>query len=105
MSAHASETHEFAGTTKMFLLVWLWLVALTGIEVYLAYKHLDPLSMLLLLIGLSVIKAGLIMAYFMHLKFERFALVLWIVPAALLCIGLMAALFFPDGYRLLHMRP
>ena len=38
--------------------------------------------MLTLLVGLSVIKAALIIAYFMHLKFERFSLFLTLFPDA-----------------------
>lgn len=102
MSEHA--THEHAPVAaKTFLWVWFWLVAITGLEVWLAYIHLALVTMLLLLIGLSMIKAGLIMAYFMHLKFEKFQLVLLLVPALLICIGLMG-IFFPDSLRLLELR-
>ena len=44
----------------------MWLLALTGIEVYLGYVNFGTNLMLTLLIGLSVIKAVLIIAYFMH---------------------------------------
>jgi cytochrome c oxidase subunit IV len=52
-----------------------------------------------------VVKAALIMAYFMHLKFEKFTLVLWIVPAMIFCITMMFIFFFPEAFRLLQMRP
>ena len=55
---------------------------LTGVEVFLCYKQLPTLIMLTLLVGLSVIKAALIIAYFMHLKFERFSLFLTLFPDA-----------------------
>ena len=68
-------------TTRTYSMVWLWLIVLTGIEVFLGYIHV-PLAMLLVsVIGLSIVKAVLIMAYFMHLKFERLSLILTIVPA------------------------
>ena len=38
--------------------------------------------MLTVLVGLSVIKAAMIIAYFMHLKFERFSLFLTLFPDA-----------------------
>jgi len=56
-----------------------------------------------MLIGLSVLKAGLIMAYFMHLRFERFGLVLTLIPATIFCIGMMTVIF-PDSFRLMHIR-
>src|SRR5262250_1654909 len=101
--AHAIESHaEPRGST--FVWVWVWLVAITGVEVFLAYEHLRPELMLTILLGLSVIKAALIMSYFMHLKFEKLALVFWLVPALVFCICMMLILFFPDSGRLLHMR-
>jgi cytochrome c oxidase subunit 4 len=86
-------------TMRPMYFVWAWLLGLTMVEVLLAYFHLPPLLMLLALLGLSVVKAALIMAYFMHLKFERLNLVLTIVPAMVLCI-LLLNVFFPDSLRL-----
>jgi cytochrome c oxidase subunit IV len=89
---------------RLVLTVWGWLLVLTGIEVFLAYERLALHVMLVLLLGLSIIKAGLIMAYFMHLRFEKTSLVLTVVPALVIVISLLA-IFFPDSLRLLHMRP
>ncbi|MCL4523662.1 MAG: cytochrome C oxidase subunit IV family protein [Acidobacteria bacterium] len=99
MSSPTSDSHGHAGSTKLFAWVWLWLVIITGAEVYLAYKHLPPVTMLLLLIGMSVVKAGLIMSYFMHLRFEKASLVWTLIPATIFCIG-MLTMIFPDGVRL-----
>lgn len=103
MSAHAEAMH--GGTTTLYLWIWGWLLGLTGVEVYLAYIHLAPALMLTLLLGLSVIKAGLIMAYFMHLRFERLSLFLTLVPALVLCICLILIFFFPDSARLHELAP
>ncbi len=103
-NAQAAASHGEA-TAATYLWVWLGLVGITGIEVFLAYEHLRPDVMLTMLIGLSIIKAALIMAYFMHLKFEKFTLVLWLVPALVFCICMLLIFFFPDSLRLLHMRP
>jgi cytochrome c oxidase subunit 4 len=103
---HASETHQ-AGSPGLFTKVWVGLLLLTGVEVFLAYleyMRLHPAQMLGLLVALSVLKAGLIMSYFMHLKFEKFSLVLWLVPAMLFCIMMIIIFFFPDSNRLLQMR-
>lgn len=104
MSAHAEHVEEhFAGSNKLFISVWVWLVVLTAIEVFLAYKPMSVVLMLTILLGLSIIKAALIVAYFMHLKFERLSLVLTIVPALVMCICLLFA-FFPDSFRALGLR-
>ena len=105
MSTHTKATSHPEAPARTFVYVWFWLVAITGVEVFLAYMHVPPGIMLSALVSLSVVKAALIMAYFMHLKFERFALVLTLVPALVFCICMMLILFFPDGYRLLHLRP
>lgn len=89
---------HFAGSNKLFISVWVWLLALTGVEVYLGYIHLNVQLMLTILLGLSIIKAALIVAYFMHLRFERLSLVLTLVPILIVCICLLMV-FFPDSFR------
>ena len=104
MSEHAAIHDEPHGaTTGLFLKVWIGLVVITFGEVYLAYLHFPAVAMLLMLIGLSMVKAGLIMAYFMHLRYERLSLVLLLIPALLFCIGMMTVIF-PDSLRLLDLR-
>lgn len=107
MSAHAEHIdHPRDGaTTKTFLYVWFALLLMTGIEVFLAYEQIPVLIFLTALIGLSVIKAALIIAYFMHLKFEKLSLFLTLFPMLILCIILMLILFMPDSSRLMMMRP
>ncbi len=101
MSAHAEE--HFAGTNKLFVSIWIWLLVLTAIEVALAYKTMPLVLMLTILMGLSIIKAALIVAYFMHLKFERLSLILTIVPMLVVCICLLFV-FFPDSFRSAGLR-
>lgn len=101
---HAAEHEHVAGSKRLFLFVWGWLVALTGGEVFLAYQHLQIKVMLGLLMTLSIIKASLIIAYFMHLRFERRSLALTLMPALVFVVG-MLFVFFPDSIRLYEMRP
>jgi cytochrome c oxidase subunit IV len=78
---------------------------ITGVEVFLAYEQIPVLIFLTALVGLSVIKAALIIAYFMHLKFEKLSLFLTLFPMLILCIVLMLVMFIPDSSRLMMMRP
>jgi cytochrome c oxidase subunit 4 len=104
MASHAESEHEhFAGSNKLFISVWGWLLLLTGIEVFLGYIHIPIHLMLTILIGLSIIKAALIVAYFMHLRFERLSLVLTLVPMLVVCICLLMV-FFPDSFRSSNLR-
>ncbi len=101
MTAHdAAESGHVPATAGLFVMVWIGLVAITGIEVFLAYIHIAPGIMLTCLVGLSIIKAAMIMAYFMHLKYEKFILVLWLVPAFMFCVMMICIFFFPDSLRL-----
>jgi cytochrome c oxidase subunit 4 len=102
--AHAEEAHAGAsvGTNVG---IWLGLVAITGLEVILAYEHLQPSVMLTVLVILSLVKAALIMSFFMHLKYEKFSLVLLLIPATIFCICMMFIFFFPEAFRLLQLRP
>jgi cytochrome c oxidase subunit 4 len=92
------EVVHFAGTNKLFGKIWFWLLLLTGIEILLGYKPMRLEFMLTILLGLSIIKAALIIAYFMHLKFERISLILTVVPMLVICICLLFV-FFPDSFR------
>ena len=103
MNAHAHADEHFAGSNKLFISIWVWLLVLTLIEIFLAYRPMSIHVMLTILLGLSVIKAALIMAYFMHLKFERLSLILTLVPMLVVCI-LLLFVFFPDSYRSLGLR-
>jgi cytochrome c oxidase subunit IV len=91
------------GTIKSFTVVWIILLVFTAFEVLLAYEQVNPVIMLTILVGLSVVKAALIIAYFMHLKFERFSLFLTLFPMLIFCI-LMMMVFMPDSMRLVLMR-
>ena len=87
-----------------FLKVWIALLVMTGIELLLTYEQVPTLIMLTALLGLSIIKAALIIAYFMHLKFERLSLFLTLFPMLIICIILML-IFLADAYRIPLMRP
>jgi cytochrome c oxidase subunit 4 len=103
---NAEEVEHITGaTTRVFLNVWLALLFMTGIEVFLAYEQIPVLIFLTALVGLSVIKAALIIAYFMHLKFEKLSLFFTLFPMLILCIILMLLMFMPDSNRLMMMRP
>jgi cytochrome c oxidase subunit 4 len=97
------EVVHFAGTNKLFMIVWGGLLLLTAIEILLGYKPMSLRVMLTILLGLSVVKAALIIAYFMHLKFERLSLIITLVPMLVICICLLFV-FFPDSFRSLGLR-
>ena len=106
MSNHgdADSAHP-AIPARTFVWVWIFLVVLTGIEVYMGYIELEPVRMLTILMGLSIVKAGLIIFWFMHLKYEKRSLSWMLIPATVFCIGMMMLVFFWDSLRLAQLRP
>ena len=98
---HVVEQHTHHSHTP-FYIVWGALLVATGVEVMLAYMHLQPVKMLSILVGLSVVKAALIILWFMHMKFElprmrRLTMVSLVVCLLLMCV------FFADAFRILSL--
>ena len=104
MSDPTEPLEHVGGTTQSFIYVWVALLVMTGIEVLIAYEQVPTLIMLTALLGLSVVKAALIIAYFMHLKFEKLSLFLTLFPMLVLCIIVMLIIFMPDSLRSMNMR-
>src|SRR5437763_16973480 len=98
MSTHIEFQEHFAGNAKLFISVWVWLLLLTALEVFLGYIHLPVAYMLVILMGASIIKAALIVAYFMHLRFERLNLIL-ALERAVLSRSCQLLVCFPDSFR------
>ena len=66
-SEHAPEQHGLQ--PRQYLLIGLILTVITVIELWISYSPLGGLILPLLLI-LSAVKFGMVVAYFMHLRFE-----------------------------------
>jgi len=98
----ATHAAEHVQVKRIFLYVWGYLLALTVAEVFLAYQQLNLKTMLMILMALSIVKASLIISYFMHLRYERQSLILTLMPALLFVLGMMFAVF-PDSLRLLEL--
>ena len=98
----ATDTHS--GSNKTYYAVWFALLALTFVELLFAYQRLAIVMMLVILLGASLMKSALIMAYFMHLKFERLSLTLTLIPALVILLCMMF-ISFPDSLRIHQLAP
>lgn len=54
---------------KTFLIIWVVLLILTGITVEVAQHNLGALNIWVAL-GIATLKSGLVVAFFMHMKYE-----------------------------------
>ena len=98
--------HVVAHDESKAIYFWVWagLIFLTGVEVLLAYEQvLQPVRMLEVLLVLSVVKAALIVLYFMHLKSEIRTMRWLLVISVCACFALMWIFFFPDADRILRL--
>lgn len=92
----------------LYLKVWALLFVLSALSYMVDYYHFHGLLRWSLIVALMLTKAGLIVAVFMHLAWERLALVCAILlpPLALLVlVGLMASeAHFANLLRLTYFR-
>lgn len=96
-----AEQHRHHSLAPFF---WVWgtLLVLTAVEVNLAYRNMEPRRMLTILMALSLVKATLIIGYFMHMKYEV-SRMKWLTMCALVFCLAMMMVFFPDAFRILSL--
>ncbi|WP_445502733.1 cytochrome C oxidase subunit IV family protein [Microvirga sp. G4-2] len=92
-AAHSStHAHGQQHPIKLYLVVWAWLFILSTCSYLVDYFQLEGFLRYSLILLFMVLKAGLIVAVFMHMAWERLALVYAIlVPmgAVLVFVGIM----------------
>jgi cytochrome c oxidase subunit IV len=93
-----------ANVIVKYLPVYFVLLAIAGLEVFLAYQNFSTGSLLAILLALAVCSGALAVMYFMHLAQERRSLFLSLIPAVIFVL-LMMNMFWSDSFRLLRMRP
>jgi caa(3)-type oxidase subunit IV len=82
---------------QVYLVVWGLLFILSAMSYFLDYFNVHPDWLRKSLItAFALIKASMIVAYFMHMRFERISMVLAILLPPLLLMALVAILL-PEG--------
>ena len=103
---HASE-HEGMSKKKIWL-VFFYLLGITAIEFFIAL-YLIPKGLLghgmgnFIYIVLTLVKAFYIVAYFMHLKFEKFALKTGITVSLIFIIYFIVLMLIEGSYQFVQM--
>jgi len=78
-----------------YMLIFKWLIALTIVEVFVAWLPLPKASVATLLVVSAVAKAALVALYFMHLMSEKFLILLMVIFSFVLSVIFVLGLF-PD---------
>jgi cytochrome c oxidase subunit IV len=89
------------GQARLYVIAWIVLVAITMLEVSLILVfQISPRVRVTALILLALMKASLIGAYYMNLRFERLAMV-YVAVIPLILLALMLVAVVPDAALLL----
>jgi cytochrome c oxidase subunit IV len=95
-SADAQQHHPI----KLYLVVWGWLFVLSAFSYMVDYFHLQGYLRWFLILLFMMLKAGLIVAVFMHMAWERLALAYAILLPPLLVLVFVAIMVFESDYTL-----
>jgi cytochrome c oxidase subunit 4 len=93
-----SEEHAHVIPYKTFVIVWVALLILTGVTVWVAQYHLGPLNIWAAL-GIATTKSGLVVAFFMHMKYENRLFKLALFSALAILAIFIGLTFFDVLYR------
>ena len=90
MSQYKTQTHKIG----VYLWIWVLLFVFSFFSYMVDYLNFEGLLRWILILAFMVAKAALIVSVFMHLFWERYAIVnvlLWPMTLMLLFVGIMAA--------------
>jgi cytochrome c oxidase subunit 4 len=95
--------HEHDTGYRVYAVTWFWLLIITMLEVGVVLVHVPKVLLVILLVIMALMKAALIIAYFMHMRYERLNFVYAMVTPLFLGVILFFALV-PDAVTILHLR-
>jgi len=87
-----------------YIPIYVILLALSGLQIFLAYTKLDHNRLLAAFLAVAIFSAALAVMYFMHMINERRSFFWSLIPATIFVL-LMMNMIWSDSFRLLHMRP
>lgn len=98
------EEHVSSGGIGRYLLVYLGILILAGLQFVIAYQHIDGAQMFGRMLFIAIAEAGLALMFFMHLWEEKRGLLLFIFVFTIFIIASMQY-SWPDSFRMLVGAP
>lgn len=98
-SAVAKHEHQ-QHPIKVYFVVWGWLFFLSLCSYLVDYYHLEGYLRWTLILVFMMLKAGLIVAVFMHMAWERLTLIYAILMPPLAVLVFVAIMAFESNYTL-----
>ncbi len=93
-----SEEHAHIVPYKTFTIVWIGLLFLTGTTIAVAQYDLGALNIWVAL-GIAMLKSGLVIAVFMHMKYENRLFKLSLLTALIMLAVFIGFTFLDVLYR------
>ncbi|HEY1270516.1 MAG TPA: cytochrome C oxidase subunit IV family protein [Terriglobales bacterium] len=84
-----------------YFVVYVFILALAGIQVLLAYQHVQGEQLVFRMLAVAIVQAILAVTFFMHMRYERRTLIIALFPATLFVL-LMMNMIWSDSFRLIH---
>lgn len=96
---------EGAIAYRTYWIVWIVLLVLTMLMIVVEAAQFPRTAAVLFLVFAMLVKATLISGWFMHLRFERTALVVSVVGGTMATAAFLFFLLVPDGIAMLRLAP
>src|SRR6059036_904704 len=84
---------------RVYGVVWFWLLVITLLELGAVLVHLPHTLLVISLLIMALMKAALIIAYFMHLRYEKLSLAYAVVTPMFFRAIVLFAFLGPDAKR------
>jgi cytochrome c oxidase subunit IV len=101
MAQAASHTQGQQHPIRLYLVVWAWLFILSACSYMVDYFQFEGFLRYALILMFMLLKAGLIMAIFMHMAWERLSLVYAILVPVSAVIAFVVIMVFEADNTLL----
>ena len=97
-------TKKDSGGLTIYLVVYVSILSLAGLQIVLAYQHTDGPQLFFRMLSVALVQAWLAVMFFMHMRTERRSLVLSLGLYTVFVLAMMN-MIWSDSFRLLQMRP
>jgi heme/copper-type cytochrome/quinol oxidase subunit 4 len=95
---------ETTNNKTNYLIIYVCILAIAGLQFVLAYSNLDPSQMFTRMLILACVEASLAVLFFLHLWVDNRGL-LWFVSVSTIFVLLAMQYGWTDSYRLLNGVP
>jgi cytochrome c oxidase subunit IV len=100
-SARAAHDHGHQPPIRLYLVVWGWLFVLSTFSYLVDYLQFQGYLRWGLILLFMLLKAGLIVAVFMHMAWERLSLIYAVLLPPAVVLVFLGIMIFESNYTLL----